>query len=478
MALSGTEREMRALLEAQQRAFRAALPEPLALRRDRLDRCLALLVDNREALAAAMSADFGHRSREQSLLSDILPSVSFTRYCRRRFARWARPERRSAGFPLALFGGRAEVRYAPKGVVGIVSPWNFPVGLTMGPLAQVLAAGNRAMLKPSEFTERTSSLLAELVSRYFGSDEVAVVTGSVEVARAFCALPFDHLVFTGASAVGRQVLKAAADNLVPVTLELGGKSPTIVGRSADIGRAGQRIAAGKMLNAGQVCLAPDYLLVPEEMEQRAIGAISDAVAKAYPSLLANADYTAIVNAGHRDRLLGLVEDAIGKGAEALVVNPANEDFAAANLNKLPLTILRKVDSGMRVMQEEIFGPVLPVKTYRSIDEAIDIVNAGERPLALYYFGDDKEEQERVLGRTVSGGVTVNDILFHITVDELPFGGIGPSGMGAYHGPEGFRTFSHARAIYHQPRLDTARLAGLRPPYGAATRRTIAALIRK
>ncbi|MET0252320.1 MAG: coniferyl aldehyde dehydrogenase [Novosphingobium sp.] len=470
--------DMRALLDAQRRAFDAARPEPLAARRDRLDRCLGLMLDNLDPLCAAMSADFGNRSREQSLLSDLLPTVNLAKYCRRHFARWARTERRSAGFPLAWIGGRAEVRYEPKGVVGILSPWNFPVGLSLGPLVQALAAGNRVMLKPSEITPRTSALLAELFAARFAPEEVTVVLGDPEVAQAFTALPFDHLLFTGATAVGRHVLHAAADNLVPTTLELGGKSPAIVGRSADLARAARRIAAGKMMNAGQICLAPDYLLVPEDREEETIAAIGKAVAVSYPTLLANDDYTAIINARHRDRLLGLIDDAVAKGAEAVEINPGSEVFAAGNVAKLPLTILRRVNDGMKVMQQEIFGPVLPVKTYRGIDEAIDYMNAHPRPLALYYFGEDAAEQERVLARGISGGVTVNDILFHITVDALPFGGIGASGMGHYHGPEGFRTFSHARAIYRQPRIDIAGLAGLRPPYGGATRRTIAMLLRR
>jgi coniferyl-aldehyde dehydrogenase len=365
------------------------------------------------------------------------------------------------------------LRHEPKGVIGIVSPWNFPVGLTVNPLAQALAAGNRAMVKPSEFTERTSETMAELFARYFGAEEVATVLGGAAVGEAFCQLPFDHLLFTGATGIGRHVARAAADNLVPVTLELGGKSPTILGRSAEIDRAAGRIALGKMMNAGQICLAPDYLLVPEEHEERVVRAVADQASAMYPTLLGNDDYAAVINARHRDRLKGLVADAVAKGAEAIEVNPGQEDFSAANQNKLPLTILRKVDDGMKVMQEEIFGPVLPVMTYRALDEAIDYVNAHDHPLGLYVFAEDKAESERVLARTTSGGATVNDVMFHVSMDDLPFGGVGPSGMGSYHGPEGFKAFSHARAVFRQPRLDVTRLAGIRPPYGKAIRRTIA-----
>ena len=464
---------MQDILARQRTAFIAARPETLDIRRDRLKRLKALLVENGDALCAAMSADFGNRSREMSMMSDVVAGVGLVNYCQKNLARWSRPEKRHTNFPIGLLGGRSELRYEPKGVIGIVSPWNFPVGLTVNPLAQALAAGNRAMIKPSEFTERTSETMAGLFARYFAEEEVATVLGGPEVGQEFCGLAFDHLLFTGATSIGRHVLHAAADNLVPVTLELGGKSPTIVGRSADVDRAAGRIALAKMMNAGQICLAPDYLLVPEDKEQQTVTALKSHVAAMYPTLLANDDYASVINARHRERLQSLIADAVAKGAEAIEVNPAGEDFASANLNKLPLTILRNVDDGMKVMQEEIFGPILPVKTYRAIDEAIDYVNAHDHPLGLYFFGEDKAEEERVLSRTLSGGVTVNDAMFHVSMDDLPFGGVGPSGMGSYHGPEGFKAFSHARAVYRQPRINVTKLAGIRPPYGAAIRRTIA-----
>lgn len=476
--LETTPAAMRAMLERQRADFAAARPEPLGLRSDRIRRLISLLVDNGPALAEAMNTDFGNRSVTQSMMTDIMPGVTFAKYCLSRLKRWARPDRRSAMFPLGLLGARAEVRYEPKGVIGIVAPWNFPVGLVASPMAQAFAAGNRCMVKPSEFTAETSALMADLFTRYFAPEEVAFCLGGPEAGQAFCSLPFDHLLFTGATSVGRHVLHAAADNLVPVTLELGGKSPVIVGRSAHLERMGQRVALGKMLNAGQICLAPDYMLVPEELEQQAVDAVARGAARMYPSLVGNADYASIINARHRDRLAGLIADARDRGAAVQEVNPAHEDFASANSAKLPLTILRNVTDDMRVMQEEIFGPVLPVKTYRGIDEAIAHVNAHDRPLGLYYFGEDAAEREAVLGRTLSGGVTVNDVIFHISMDELPFGGIGASGMGAYHGPEGFRTFSHARAVYRQPRWNIARLAGLEPPYGAAARRMLALQLRK
>jgi len=460
--------ELESLLERQRAAFTASRPEPLSQRKDRIRRAIALVKEHGEELARAMSADFGNRSAHQSMLTDIAATVGAGNHALKHLAQWARPEKRKVQFPLGLLGAKAEVRYEPKGVVGILSPWNFPVQLAFGPLMQVLAAGNRAMIKPSEFTERTSALMAELTAQYFAPEEVVVVTGGPEVAAAFSSLPFDHLIFTGSTATGRRVMQAAAANLVPVTLELGGKSPVVMGRSADLKRAGERIAIGKMLNAGQICLAPDYLLVPEDKADEAVAGVTGAAAAMYPRLLDNEDYASIVSDRHFERLKGLIADARDKGAEVIEVNPAGEDFANANQRKLPLTVLRGVNDDMAVMQEEIFGPVLPVMTYQAVDEAIDYINAHDRPLGLYYFGEDKAEQERVLSRTISGGVTTNDVIFHVSMEDLPFGGVGPSGMGSYHAIEGFREFSHARAVYHQPKIDVAKLGGLKPPYGKAT----------
>jgi coniferyl-aldehyde dehydrogenase len=319
--------------------------------------------------------------------------------------------------------------------------------------------------------------MAKLTAEYFAPEEVAVVTGSPEVAAAFSSLPFDHLVFTGSTATGRRVMQAAAANLVPVTLELGGKSPVIMGRSADFAKAGERIAIGKMLNAGQICLAPDYLMVPEDKADEAVAGVTGAAAAMYPRILDNDDYASIVSDRHFERLQGLVADARDKGAEVIEVNPAGEDFGNANQRKMPLTVLRGVNDDMTVMQEEIFGPVLPVMTYKSVDQAVDYINDHDRPLGLYYFGEDRAEQERVLTRTISGGVTTNDVVFHVSMEDLPFGGVGPSGMGSYHAVEGFREFSHARAVYHQPKIDIAKLGGLKPPYGKATDQAAARMMK-
>jgi coniferyl-aldehyde dehydrogenase len=470
--------DMQTVLEQQRASFTAAMPEPMSVRRDRIDRAIALLIDHAEDFAKAVSADFGHRSREQTLLTDIMPSVSALKHAKKHFENWAKGEKRKPTFPLGLLGAKAEVLYQPKGVVGIVAPWNFPVGMVMVPMAGILAAGNRAMIKPSEYTEQVSALFEELVPKYFAQEEMAVFAGGAEVGMAFSKLAFDHMIFTGATGVGRHIMRAAADNLVPVTLELGGKSPTIIGRSADIKKAGDRIALGKMMNAGQICLAPDYLMVAKEQELDMIDAIKAGVHAQYPTLLANDDYTSVVNGRNYERLQGYLIDAREKGAELIEVNPGNEDFKASNGNKMPLTILRNVSDDMKVMQEEIFGPILPVKTYSSIDEAVDYVNAHDRPLGLYYFGSDKAEENRVLSRTVSGGVTVNDVVFHNAMEDLPFGGVGPSGMGNYHGQDGFKTFSHMRAIYRQTGMDVAGIGGFKAPYGKATQKTLAKELRK
>ena len=436
-----------------------------ATRIDRLDRAIALLVDHQQRLVEALSADFGHRSRHQSLFTDIAASIGPLKHAKKHLAEWMKPEKRKVDFPMSLLGARARIEYQPLGVVGVISPWNFPVNLTFTPLAGILAAGNRCMIKPSEFTPATSQAMAELIAAAFDELEISVVVGGPQTGADFAGLPFDHLLFTGATSVARHVMRAAADNLVPVTLELGGKSPVIVGRSADMGKTTDAIMAGKMMNAGQICLAPDYVFVPQESVGEFVESTQRSVKKMFASLIENDDYTSIVNQRHFDRLNDYVEDAKQKGARVVEINPANEDFRQQAHHKIPPTLILDANDSMKVMQDEIFGPLMPVQTYDDVSEAVGYVNDHARPLGLYYFGTDEREQRSVLSHTTSGGVTVNDVIMHVAQEDLPFGGVGPSGMGAYHGRDGFKTFSHAKSIFAQSKIDLAGLVGLRPPYG-------------
>jgi coniferyl-aldehyde dehydrogenase len=456
---------MRDVLERQRADYLREGEVAGTTRVDRIDRAIALLVDHRDRLVDAMMADFGHRSRHQSLFTDIAASIGPLKHAKKHLAEWMKPEKRRVDFPLNLLGARARIEYQPLGVVGVISPWNFPVNLTFTPLAGILAAGNRCMIKPSEYTSATSEAMAELIGSAFDELEIAVVLGGPQTGADFAGLPFDHLLFTGATSVARHVMRAASENLVPVTLELGGKSPVIVSRSANLQKTTDAIMAGKMMNAGQICLAPDYVLVPKENVGEFVASTQRSVAKMFPSLLDNDDYTSIVNERHYQRLNGYLDDAREKGAEVVEINPANEDFRQQPHHKIPPTLILGADESMQVMQDEIFGPLLPVKAYDQVTDAVEYVNGHPRPLGLYYFGADEREQQRVLTRTTSGGVTVNDVIMHVAQEDLPFGGVGPSGMGAYHGRDGFRTFSHAKSIFTQSKFDVAALAGLRPPYG-------------
>jgi len=432
-----------------------------------LDRLEALVKEHAGEWAQAISRDFGGRSPHETQLLEIFPSLEAIRHARRHLRGWMKPQHRPTS--LWFLPGRSSVVPQPLGVVGIVVPWNYPLYLAVGPLVPALAAGNRAMVKMSETTPETGELLARLVERHFPGGEVGVVNGGAEVAQAFCRLPFDHLLFTGSSGVGRHVMRAAAGNLTPVTLELGGKSPAIVGRGFPVDEAASRILFGKCLNAGQTCVAPDYALVPEESVDAFVEGARAAVASLYPTLAANPDFTAIVDARHRERLAGLLADAVARGARAIEINPAGEDVAAAG--KRAPTLLVGVDESMAVMREEIFGPLLPVIPYRSLEEALAFVNARPRPLALYVFEHDGKAVERVITGTVSGGVTVNETILHIAQDDLPFGGVGASGMGQYHGREGFDTFSKRKAVFRQSRVNGLTL--FRAPYA----RRFASLVR-
>lgn len=471
-----TKARMQAVLDIQRRAQMRKGPPTAAVRRDRLTRCIELVLTHKDDFLDAIVSDFGARSRDMTLLTDIAAGIGPLKHARANLSRWMRPQKRNVSpAALAMLGAKAEVRYQPKGVVGVMTPWNFPVQLAMDAIAGAFAAGNRVMLKPSEFTPATSALLAQTLDLFFDEDEIAVFLGGPDVGAAFAGLPFDHLIFTGATSVGRQVMRAAAENLTPVTLELGGKSPVVIGRSADIAKTGARVMAGKTMNAGQICLAPDYVLTPKESLSAFVSAAQSATAKMFPTIKDNPDYTAMISQRHYERIRCLIADARAKGAEIVEINPANEDFSQQEHRKIPPTLILNATDDMTVMQEEIFGPVLPVRTYAVLDETIAEINARPRPLALYYFGEDDAESEALLARTHSGGVTINDVIFHFTMDDLPFGGVGASGIGAYHGERGFREFSHERAIYRQ--TGSELLAMMRPPYGETFRKQVAARLK-
>ncbi len=471
-----TKARMSAILDIQKGAQTRKGPPSPALRKDRLTRCIDLLLTHKDDFADAIISDFGTRSRDMTMFADLAGAVGPLKHARADLGKWMRGQKRKVTpAALGLLGAKAEVRYQPKGVVGVISPWNFPVSLAFDAMAGAIAAGNRVMLKPSEFTPATSALIARTIDLYFDEDEIAVILGGPDVGAAFAGLAFDHLIFTGATSVGRHVMRAAAENLTPVTLELGGKSPVVIGRSADMAKAAARVMSGKTMNAGQICLAPDYVLAPKEKLTDFVNAAKSATATMFPTIKDNGDYTAMISQRHYDRVRALISDARAKGAEVIEINPANEDFSQQEHRKIPPTLILNSTDDMNVMQEEIFGPVLPVRTYSALDETIAEINARPRPLALYYFGENAAESEALLERTHSGGVTVNDVIFHFAMDDLPFGGVGPSGMGAYHGERGFREFSHEKAIYRQ--TGSELLAMMRPPYGETFRKQIAARLK-
>ena len=470
---TATRPEALAVLLARQRAaFLRNGPPSLAKRRANLKKLRAAVLARRTDLEAALDADFGHRSRHETAIMEILALTWGIDYLHRNLHRFMRRERRRVALPMRF--ARAHVEYQPLGIIGIVAPWNYPLSLALMPLATALAAGNRAMIKPSELTPATSDALVALVAQTFPGDEVTVVTGDPSIGAAFAALPFDHLFFTGSTAVGRAVMRAASEHLVPVTLELGGKSPVLVDRAQPLDRVAADIAYGKLASAGQTCVAPDYLLLHEGDVDRFVEAWGKAVAALYPQGPASEDYTSIVNVRHYGRLRGLLDDAEAKGARLLEtgVSPAH---AKERAHTLPPTLVFNVHDDMRIMQEEIFGPVLPIVTYRDLDEAIAFVNARPRPLALYYFGSSAANRTRVVTRTMSGGVTINGTLLHYVQDDLPFGGVGASGFGAYHGIEGFRTFSHQKAVFDVGRWNGGAL--LRPPFGRLTNMILAWMLR-
>lgn len=460
MNFSTLQRPLRDLFDAQHAASRAQVDVPLALRRERLLCMQALINDNADALAQAVQLDFGVRSPRLTEIADLFVLRTLLSGTLKNLAQWMKPVKVST--PLYLLPARAWLQRQPLGVVGVVSPWNYPVQLALGPVITALAAGNRVMLKPSELTPATSALLAELIGQAFPPDVLCVVQGDGSVAADFASLPFDHLFFTGSTAVGRKVAQAAAANLTPTTLELGGKSPCIIDASCDLDQAAIKIAHGKLLNAGQTCIAPDYVLLPKGHEAAFAEAFTKAVATLFPTLAGNADYASIISPRHHERLQALLAEAQGEGARLHVVNPGAGP-AKPGSRQMPPVLVFDLPHDAKLLSEEIFGPILPVLAYDALDDAIAYVNARPRPLALYWFGKDNTVRDAVLARTVSGGVTINDTLMHIAHPNLPFGGVGDSGWGAYHGETGFLRLTQQKPVLLQSKWARGDL--FYPPYG-------------
>jgi coniferyl-aldehyde dehydrogenase len=451
-----------AALDKQHKAVRGAPPASAAIRKDRLDRLAAALASNADALVTAITEDFGTRPRTATLAAEITVSLTDIAALRRHLGRWMKPRHPQPAY-IRLAGIRTWVEPHPLGAVGVIAPWNFPIVLAVQPAAAALAAGNRVMIKMSELTPRTAVAFERAIAGYFAPEELLVVRGGADVGAAFSGLPFDHLFFTGSPEVGRSVQSAAAANLTPVTLELGGKNPAVVDQAADVKQAAKRIVSARLANSGQLCLSPDYVFVPEHLQQAFLAAAEAACREAVPAMVGNDDYCAIINDRHYDRVTGLVENAAALGANVVEMIPPGEQFPSPGTRKVPFTLLTGVTEDMKVMQEEIFGPLLPVISYRSVDEVIEYVNARPAPLAAYWFGPGSADFRSFADRTRSGGVSRNDFALHAAIDGLPFGGVGNSGSGYYHGQFGFDTFSHLRSFAESPKLFSP-VAILSPPF--------------
>ena len=448
---------MRHILEIQKKAFIENGQPTYNQRLDSLKRCIALLETHDEQIVETLNEDFKNRSHQEIMTSEVIQSIRNLNFTIKNLKKWMKPMRRTPSFMAGMLGSKAYLEPSPLGSVGIIAPWNFPVGMVFYPAASILASGNRIMAKPSEFTPQTAQLIKDAVSKYFDESEFAVVLGGPEVGAEFTKLPFDHLLYTGSGRIAKKVLANTAENLVPTTLELGGKSPTIIGKDADMELAAKRIMFVKTMNAGQICLSPDYIFLPRGKEEAFLTAASKAFDEFYPDDN-KSEYTSMVNETHFERMQTYVSDATEKGAKVHSLG----NFDSAENNIMTTKILMDVNDGMKVMQDEIFGPLLPVMLYDDISEVINYVNSHDHPLGLYYFGKSNSEQQNVIKNTRSGGVTINDAMFHIMQSELPFGGVGASGYGYYHGKEGFMNFSNMRSVYYQTNNDSA-FAMLRPP---------------
>lgn len=453
--------ELTTIFEAQQQAVRVNGAPTYKERIAALDAMLHMVKANYDVLMTTVCADFGNRSFAETQLSELMPIVNGIKHVRSHLKAWMRPSKRKVG--MAFKPATARVMYQPLGVVGILAPWNYPLTLTLVPLIEALAAGNRVMLKPSELTPRTAELLKRLLAETFPAEQVAVVVGDAALAGRFSELPFDHLLFTGSTNVGRHVMTAAARNLTPVTLELGGKSPVVIGADFPLKKAARLVAIGKFFNAGQTCVAPDYVMVPRHLVDTFAGELLEAAKQLYPTIEGNKDYTSIISLKHYDRLVGLIDQAGAAGARIW----QHGAVGRTDSRKIPPTILTNVSLDMDAMQEEIFGPLLPVIAYDNLEQVITFINARAKPLALYGFSNNGAFIDRLLEQTRSGGVTINGTMLHATQDDLPFGGVGHSGTGAYHGYEGFVRLSHARGVFKLSRFNMSDKVSA--PYGAMTR---------
>jgi coniferyl-aldehyde dehydrogenase len=468
--------ELEAAVRTQRSAQLAAGPPSLAVRLNRLDRLAVALLGHAEEFADAVSQDFGNRPRAATLGGEIATCVQDFGGLRGHLATWMKP-RRPQSFVFRLAGIDAWIEPSPLGVVGVIAPWNFPVALAVQPAAAALAAGNRVMLKMSEVTPRTADVMRSAIAEQFDPDEFLVVTGGPEVGARFSRLAFDHLFFTGAPSIGREVQRAAAENLVPVTLELGGKNPVVVGTDADLRWSARRIARARLANGGQICVGPDYVFAPRPQLASFLEEMTSAFRDAAPTVLGNDDYCSIVNDRHYQRVTGLVRDAETKGAEIIEVAPHGERFPSLDTRRIPPTLITRTTDDMDIMREEVFGPLLAVLPYDSLDEVIDYVNDRPSPLAAYWFGADTPDFRRFKSRTRSGGVTRNDFALHAGVDGLPFGGVGNSGSGYYHGQYGFDTFSHLRSVAVAPRRYTPT-SMLTPPFSPRLARGLSWFFRR
>lgn len=458
-ALEGSQ-DMQATLERLCQGYLEDRFPDARQRIDRLDRLIAVLSQNQKRLCEAAEADFGGRPVTQTRM-EIFGAVESLRYARKHVRAWMKPEKRPVPLIMRVLGARAWVFHQPLGVVGCIAPWNFPIVLVAAPLAGIFAAGNRAMVKPSELTPQTSALLKELLESAFDATELAVVTGGPDTAAAFSRLPFDHLMYTGSTAVARHVMRAAADHLVPVTLELGGKCPVIVGTEADLRTAAERVVWGKIQNVGQICLAPDYVFVPRGREEAFLTAARETLARWYPEISGNPDYCAVVNQRHFERVSGYLQEAGERGARVETLSVDGSTGDASSRRVAPAAVVSN-DDALAIARDEVFGPVFALRTYDRLDEVIGYINARPRPLALYYFGSNSDAIRRLQECTTAGGMSINDIAGHAATESLPLGGVGASGMGAYHGRDGFLQFSHAKAVFRQGRFNLAKLFD--PPY--------------